>query len=126
MAQSRSAQRLLLDTCVLAELQKHSPRVRAASGDEPARAMTIAIRQDGEQFIGASATFDSLTHLSGHTQEIVYRTRMVAAGIMVGCGSRPEPDMVARTSVRYGMRRSVPRISAMPSTCTPVPFATAR
>jgi hypothetical protein len=51
-------------------------------------------------------------------------TRMVAAGI-AGCGSQPEPDMVARTSVRCGMRPCVPRISAMRSTRTPAPSATA-
>jgi hypothetical protein len=56
---------------------------------------------------------------------MVSGTRMVAAGIMAGCGSQPEFDMVVRTSVRSAMRASVLRISATPSTRTPARSAMA-
>jgi hypothetical protein len=79
----------------LAELKRHSPRVRGASDAEPSRSLTVAVRRDGEQVVGALTVRD-LGENEGHREVRGQDCSSVVAGLAFVAALTIDPDAASQ------------------------------
>jgi len=80
-----------------AQLQKHSSRVREASGDERARTMRVGLRLEGEEFLGV-LTVRAQEGGEGHREMRGRDCRSVVAGLAFVAAVIVDPDAVSRST----------------------------